>query len=68
MLTSIMDGKTFDLVAANIQKLRFFFPEIITEAKIDFEKLQAILGESIDTDNECYNFIWHSKSNQKEIL
>jgi adenine-specific DNA-methyltransferase len=62
MQTSTMDGKTFDIVAENIQKLKSLFPEIVTEDKIDFEKLQAILGEYIDTDNERYNFTWHGKS------
>jgi adenine-specific DNA-methyltransferase len=62
MLTTTMDGKTLDLVAENVQKLKSLFPEIVTEDKIDFEKLQAILGEYIDTDNERYNFIWHGKS------
>jgi adenine-specific DNA-methyltransferase len=58
MLTTTMDGKTPDLVAENVQKLKSLFSEIVTEDKIDFEKLQAILGEYIDTDNERYNFTW----------
>jgi adenine-specific DNA-methyltransferase len=62
MLTTAMDGKTLDIITENVQKLKSLFPEIVTEDKIDFEKLQAILGEYIDTDNERYNFTWHGKS------
>jgi adenine-specific DNA-methyltransferase len=62
MITTAMDGKTLDIVTENIQKLKSLFPEIVIEDKIHFEKLQAILGEYIDTDNERYNFTWHGKS------
>ena len=63
MMESEFDGKSLDIVAENVSKLKEIFPEIITEDKIDFEKLKLILGEEIDTDTERYSFSWPGKSN-----
>lgn len=38
-----MNGETPDLTKDNIDKLKQLFPEIVTDGKIDFEKLQVIL-------------------------
>ena len=57
-----MDGKSMDITKDNIGKIKDLFPEVITEDKLDFEKLKAILGEEIDSDNERYNFTWHGKT------
>ncbi|NLW48461.1 MAG: site-specific DNA-methyltransferase, partial [Firmicutes bacterium] len=62
MNESKLTGQSLDIVAENVQKLKSLFPEIVTEDKIDFEKLQAVLGEYIDNDNERYNFTWYGKS------
>jgi adenine-specific DNA-methyltransferase len=62
MIESKLTGQSLDIVAENVQKLKTLFPEIVTEDKIDFEKLQAVLGKYIDNDNERYNFTWHGKS------
>ena len=56
-----LDGKSLDLVKENIKALKQLFPEIVTEGKIDFEKLKLILGEEIETRNEKYEFTWHGK-------
>ena len=32
------------------------FPEVVTEGKVDFEKLKQLLGEYVDDSNERYNF------------
>ena len=63
MMESEFDGKSLDIVAENVSKLKEIFPEVITEDKIDFEKLKLILGEEIDTDTERYSFSWPGKSN-----
>ena len=55
-------GQSKNIVADNIDKLKAIFPEVFCEDKIDFEKLQAVLGEYIDTNNESYNFTWNGKS------
>lgn len=56
-----LDGKTPDIAEENIQKLRQIFPDVFTEDKIDFEKLQQVLGEYVEDSNERYNFTWNGK-------
>lgn len=63
MLETKLNGHTPDLTAENIEKLKTLFPEIVTEGKIDFDKLKLILGDAVETDNERYNFTWHGKAN-----
>nr|WP_139356971.1 site-specific DNA-methyltransferase [Clostridium beijerinckii] len=57
-----MGGKTLDIVTDNIVKLREIFPEVFNEDKVDFEKLETILGEYKDNSAERYNFSWPGKS------
>lgn len=57
-----MDGKSMDLTKENIEMLKKLFPEVITEGKIDFEKLKIILGENIEKSNERYEFSWNGKT------
>ena len=56
MIINSLDGKSLDLVSENISKLKEIFPEIVTEGKIDFDKLKNILGDEIDDSYEKYNF------------
>lgn len=57
-----LDGKTLDVVQENIEKLKQLFPEVFTEDKINFEKLQLTLGEHIETERERYEFTWNGKT------
>lgn len=57
-----MNGETLNIVSDNIKKLKEIFPEVFNEDKVDFEKLEAVLGEYKDTGNERYNFTWPGKS------
>jgi adenine-specific DNA-methyltransferase len=57
-----LNGKSKDIVADNIEKIKELFPEVFTENKIDFERLQGILGEYIEDKDERYRFEWHGKS------
>lgn len=61
MKITSLDGKTPDIAEENIQKLRQIFPDVFTEDKVDFEKLQQILGNYIEDSNERYNFTWNGK-------
>jgi len=61
MKTTTLDGKTPDLAEENIDKLKQLFPEVFTEGKIDFEKLQQVLGKYVEDSNERYNFTWNGK-------
>lgn len=67
MLEFDLNGKTPDIAEENIQKLRTIFPDVFTENKVDFEKLQQILGKHIETSNERYNFSWNGKAKALRI-
>ena len=41
--------------------MRDLFPEVFEEGKINFDKLQVVLGENIDKSNEKYEFSWNGK-------
>ena len=56
-----LNGESEDIVQDNISKLKEIFPEIVTEDKIDFNKLKLILGDNIDESPEKYNFTWPGK-------
>lgn len=56
-----MDGKSMDLIAENVEQLKKLFPEAVTEGKIDFEVLKALLGGEIEQRQEYYKFTWNGK-------
>ena len=58
----ILNGESKDIVLDNISKIKKIFPEVRTENKIDFEKLQLILGKDIDDSREKYAFTWPGKT------
>lgn len=62
MIETQLTGESLDIVEENVEKMKKLFPEIITEDKIDFEKLKKVLGNHIEEDNERYNFTWKGKS------
>jgi len=61
MIETTLTGKTPDIGEENIKKLMTIFPEVVTEGKVDFEKLKQLLGEYVDDSNERYNFTWNGK-------
>ena len=62
-----MDGKTMDIVAENVGKLKELFPEAFTEGKVDFEALKELLGTFVDDRDERYSFTWNGKSKARMI-
>ncbi|QKE28265.1 type III restriction/modification system, modification subunit [Arcobacter acticola] len=62
-----LDGKSMDIVSDNIEKLKEIFPEVFSEGKLQFEKLEEELGKFSDKENERYNFTWNGKSESKKI-
>ena len=62
-----LDGKSLDIVNENIENLKALFPEVFTEGKIDFQKLEEELGKFSDKENERYNFTWNGKQESKII-
>ena len=47
-----MDGMSMDLTGENVAQLKKLFPEAVTEGKIDFEVLKALLGGEIEQRQE----------------
>ena len=61
MKKTIMSGYNDDIHQRQIDKLAQPFPEVVTEGKIDWQKLQATLGEAVDL-GERYGLSWKGKS------
>ena len=57
-----LPGTSADILAENIAKIKQLFPEVFTEDKIDFERLQEVLGEYINDKEERYRFEWNGKA------
>ena len=62
-----LDGKSMNIIEQNIEKLKEIFPEVFSEGKIDFSKLEEELGAFKTDENERYNFTWNGKSEAKKI-
>lgn len=62
-----LDGKSMNIIEQNIEKLKEIFPEVFSEGKIDFSKLEEELGAFKENENERYNFTWNGKSEAKKI-
>jgi adenine-specific DNA-methyltransferase len=44
-----------------LEALRKIFPDVFSEDKIDWDRLQAVLGESVDFGREKFGFTWKGK-------
>ena len=66
-LDPIKDGASKDILEENVQELKKIFPEVVTEGKIDFEKLKETLGEYVENREERYNFTWNGKSEARRL-
>ncbi|MCC0720621.1 MULTISPECIES: site-specific DNA-methyltransferase [unclassified Clostridioides] len=67
-----LSGKTFDAISENIKKLEEIFPELVTEGKVDVDKLAILFDKAKNEDveeeidvEERYEFTWKGK---KEAL
>ena len=60
-----VSGQSMDIVADNITKLKALFPELLTENKIDFDKLRQMLGDEIEVNDERFGFYWNGKANSR---
>ena len=56
----MMNGYNDNIHQQQIDKLQQLFPEVVTEGKIDWQKLQATLGEAVDL-GERYGLGWKGK-------
>ena len=57
-----MDGKSLNIIEENVKKIKNIFPEIYDGVKIDFQKLEYLLGKYKDEGKEKYEFVWPGKN------
>ena len=62
-----VSNHSLDITEQNIEKLKELFPEVLTEKKIDFDKLRLILGDEIETTPERYSFTWNGKKQAMQL-
>ena len=62
-----MDGMTMNIEQANVEKLKEVFPEVFADGKVDFDKLQRLLGNYIADDKERYIFSWKGKADSLRL-
>jgi adenine specific DNA methylase Mod len=63
-----MDGESLNISKEKIEQLKQLFPEVLSEDKIDFEKLKLTLGEDVTIANERYVLNWAGKSDAFKVL
>jgi adenine-specific DNA-methyltransferase len=57
-----------NLFAERIEEFKQLFPEVVTEGKIDFDKMRMALGEEVDGKPERYTFTWAGKKDAIRLL
>ena len=61
------ETKSPDLTAANVEQLKYLFPEAFTEGKVDFDVLKQLLGGEVDDREEKYGLNWHGKRRARQL-
>ncbi|MEI6747163.1 MAG: site-specific DNA-methyltransferase, partial [Methylococcaceae bacterium] len=61
----MIEEKSLDVFAEKLAKLRELFPEVLSEGKIDFKRLQSVLGEEAFFHKEHYELSWAGKSDAR---
>ena len=62
-----IDGMTMNVEQANVERLKEVFPEVFADGKVDFDKLQGLLGHYIADDKEKYSFSWKGKADSLRL-
>jgi adenine-specific DNA-methyltransferase len=57
-----MNGNSFNIRDGQLKRLSSLFPDVLSEGKIDFEKLKLTLGEDLTIADERYILNWAGKS------
>ncbi|TDA65528.1 MAG: site-specific DNA-methyltransferase [Clostridia bacterium] len=57
-----------NIIKEKIEKLKELFPEVLTEGRVDFDKLRFILGDMVDDRPERYSFTWAGKREAIRLL
>ena len=59
---------TPDLAAERVRQLQALFPDAVTEGRVDFDKLRAALGDTVNGEPERYSFTWAGKRDAIRLL
>ena len=62
-------GKSADIIAENIERLKELFPEAFNEGGVDFDVLRQLLGDAgvLDEGEEKYGLNWHGKKKARQM-
>ena len=63
-----LDLKSKNVVEEQKAKLKELFPEVLTEGKIDFEKLRLTLGDEVDDGEERFGMTWPGKRDCFKVI
>lgn len=63
-----MNGQSLSPHIEKFNRLKQIIPEAFSEGKVDWEKLQATLGENINFANERYVLNWAGKSDAFRVM
>jgi len=55
-------------ISEKVAQLKILFPEIVSEGKVDIEKLRCILDEHVNERTDRYNFTWSGKQQAIGLL
>ena len=55
--------KSPDIIEEKIQTLKHMIPECFSEGILDIEKLQKMIGQTLDSNDEKYTFSWAGRNN-----
>ena len=53
-----MSKESKDLITDNIDQIKRLFPEVVSEGKVNLERLKLVLGQELDNKEESYAFNW----------
>ncbi len=60
-----MDGRSLDITPENIARLHQLFPDVVSEGRVDFDRLRAVLGAAdalVPDGPDHYELRWAGKS------
>src|SRR5687767_11723612 len=57
-----------DVLAEQAAQLKRLFPDVVSEGKIDWDKLRATLVDAVATGPERFSFTWSGKSEAIQLL
>ncbi|MDO9527547.1 MAG: site-specific DNA-methyltransferase [Syntrophales bacterium] len=63
-----LDLKSKNITDEQKAKLKELFPEVLTEGKVDFEKLRLTLGDEIDEGEERFGMTWPGKRDCFKVI